>query len=124
MEAVRQLRHGQHLRFLYLTLEAGYVVEVVPGQLVGQLLEHVSEDDRVHVLPQHVEEEPVAHLAPAHDQVDGVRPHQPVSHPEQVDAHPRREDDHHAVDHREEGQDGEDDEPEPEEDVDLLVHHV
>lgn len=109
---------------LYLPLEPGDVVEVVPGQLVGQLLHHVPENDRVDVLPQHVEQEPVSHFAPPDDQVDRVLPDQTVAHPEQVHPHPRREYYYYPVDDGHESQHAEYYEPEPEEYVDLLVDDV
>lgn len=75
-------------------------MEVVPVQLVSQLLEHVPEDQRVHILSQHVEQEPITHLAPPHDGVDHVLAHQPIPHPQQVHAHPWRKYYNYSIDHR------------------------
>lgn len=99
-------------------------METVSGQFASELLHHVTEDHRVHVLTEHIKQKPVAHFAPAHYKIYGFLLDQTISHPQQIHAHARREDDDHPVDDGDEGEHGQDDEPEPEEDVDLLVHHV
>lgn len=99
-------------------------METVSGQLARQFLHHVAEDHRVHVLTQHVKKEPVAHFAPPHYQIYRLFFDESVSHPKQVDAHTRRKYYYHPVYDGDKGEDGQDDEPEPEEDVDLLVDDV
>lgn len=112
------------LCFLYLPLEPGDVMETVPGQLARQFLHHVTEDHRVHVFTQHVKQEPIPHFAASHYQIYRLLFDESVPHPEQVDAHARRENYNHPVHDGHEGKQGEDYEPEPEEDVDLLVDDV
>ena len=82
------------------------------------------EDEWVDVLAQLVQQEPVAKLAtPAHglDLLPGAGPGPgPQEHlPQARGFHGPQ-----AVDDLDAGDDGEDDEPEPQEDVDLLVHDV
>lgn len=124
MEVRHKYSTYQALRFLYITLEPTDMVEIVFGQLVRELLQHVPKYNRINVLAQHVEQEPVAHLAPTHQQVNGVLSHEPEAHAQQVHAHARREYDYDPVNDRHERQASEDDEPEPEEHVDLLVDDV
>lgn len=47
-----------------------------------------------------------------------------VPHSQQVDAHPGRENNHNPVYQRKKCQNGQNNEPEPQEDVDFLVDHV
>ena len=94
------------------------------AELLAQLVHHLLEDDRVHVLAQHVEEEPVAHLGLADDRVDDLAVDEPEPDVEQVGPHPRAEDDDEPVEEDQGRQEAQDEEPEPEEDVDLFVDDV
>lgn len=102
------------------------VHEVFAGvaELLAELVHHLLEDDRVHVLTEHVEQEPVAHLRLAHDRVDHFAVDEPEADVEQVGAHPRAQDDDEPVEEHERREEAEDEEPEPQEDVDLFVDHV
>lgn len=97
---------------------------VTVTQLICKVLHDVSEDHRVQVFSQHVQEIPVAHLALPDDGVYRIPSDEAEPHAHDVNPHPGRQDDDDAVNDGEEGQDAEDDEPEPKEDVDLLVDDV
>ena len=75
-------------------------------------------------LTEHVKEEPVSDVALLHDRVDHLSPDEPEPDVQEVCAHLRADDNDDPVDDDEEAKDGERDEPEPEEDVDLLVDDV
>lgn len=75
-------------------------------------------------LTQHVEEEPVSDVALLDDCVDDLSPDEPEAYVEEVGAHLRTDDDDDAVDDDEEAEHGQQDEPEPQEDVHLLVDDV
>ena len=94
------------------------------AQLGGQLVYHIAKYYRVHVLPEHVEQEPVAHLALLHYQIQVFFAYQPVPEAQEVDAHSRRQYDDRAIYERPGRQETQDYQPEPQEDVDLLVDHV
>ena len=96
------------------------MVSQPPGQLVYDLLE----DHRVHVLPEHVEEEPVAHLGLLDDDVDALLLYEPESDVEQIGPHPGRDYDDDAVKDDHGCEAAQDQEPEPEEDVDLLIDDI
>jgi len=100
---------------------------ILPTNLFVQVIQELPEYDWVDVLAQLVEEEPVA---------EGERPADPShlsrflglsqsgSGLKQHDAHPWQAARKSSVHHLDTSDDGEDDEPEPEEDVDLLVDDV
>ena len=81
----------------------------------------MSEDGE---LTQHVEEEPVSDVTLLNDGVDHFSPDQPEPDIEEVRAHLGADDDDDSVDDDQEAENGEGDEPEPEEYVDLLVDDV
>ena len=76
------------------------------------------------MLTQHVEEKPVADVALLDDGVDDLSAYQPEADVEQVRPHLGADDDDDAVHDDEYAEHGEQDEPEPQEDVDLLVDDV
>ena len=75
-------------------------------------------------MAEHVEKEPVAHFGLADDGVDDFAVDEPEADVEQVGPHARRQDDDEPVEEDEGCEEAEDEEPEPEEDVDLLVDDV
>lgn len=93
-------------------------------ELFGQFGHHVREDDRVQILRQEVDKEPVANRATVGDHIRLVflRRRQPVA--EQQSPHGLHGDDEYTDEEIEARDDGQDDEPEPEERVDFLVHYV
>lgn len=93
-------------------------------ELLTQLVHNLLEDDRVHVLTEHVKEEPVAHLGLADDRVDHFAVDEPEADVEQVGPHPRAQDDDEPVQEDQGRQEAQDEEPEPEEDVNLFVDDV
>ena len=82
------------------------------------------EDNTVHILAQHVEEKPVAHLALLHYGVDDFAFDETKSDVQEVGTHPGADDYHESVDDYQGREDPEDEKPEPQEDVDLLVDNV
>ena len=80
-------------------------------QLPRQLVHHLLEDHRVHVLPQHVEQEPVPDVGLLDDGVDHLPPDEPEPDVEEVGPHLRAEDDDEAVEDHQETQDRQHDEP-------------
>lgn len=103
-----------------------WLSEVFGGvaQPFGQLVHHLFEYERVHVLAQHVEEEPVTHLALPHYRIDHLLVNKTEAEAEEVGAHPRTQDDHESIQQDEEREEHQQQEPEPEEDVDFLVDDV
>ncbi len=57
------------------------------AQLPGQLVHHLLEDHRVHVLAQHVEEEPIADVGLLDDGVDDLPAYEPEADVEEVGTH-------------------------------------
>ena len=82
------------------------------------------ENDGINVLAKHVEQEPVTHLCLLDDDVDALLLHKAEADVEQVRSHPGGEDDHGPVDADQTRQEEEEQHPEPQEDVDLLVDNV
>ncbi len=115
------------MSIIYLAHLLGVVTpEVLPlvTQSPGELVHDLLEDDAVDVLSEHVEEEPVAHLALLDDGVDDLSLDEPEPDVEEVGSHSRADDYHESVDDDECREAAEDQEPEPQEDVDLLVDNV
>lgn len=84
----------------------------------------VTVNEHVNVLSEHVQKKPVAHFRAAHNDLHRFPFDEAETHSQQVDAQPRWEDDQCPIDDSNGGKNGEYQEPEPEEDVDLLVDHV
>jgi len=105
-------------------LGASAKVFALVAQPPGELVHDFFEDNTVDVLAQHVEEEPIAHLALLDDGVDDLALDEPESYVEEVGAHPGTDDYHETVDDNQGGEDAEDQEPEPQKNVDLLVDNV
>ena len=82
------------------------------------------ENNTVDVLTQHVEEEPIAHLALFDDGVDDLALDESEADVQEVGTHPGTDDYHESVDDHQGREDPEDEKPEPQEDVDLLVDNV
>ena len=78
----RTLRRHLHCLSIRLSLDGLGVTHVLApeAELLGQLVHHVLEDDRVHVLAEQVEEEPVAHHGLLDDDVQalGLDPSKPA----------------------------------------------
>ncbi len=87
-------------------------------------MDDVLEDDGVNVLAQQVDEEPVAHIALGHDHLDALALDAAVAHAQGEGANVRAEHDGEAVDQHQEGQQPQEEQPEPDEDVNLLVDNV
>ena len=87
-------------------------------------MNHLLEDDGVNVLAKHIQQEPVTHLGLLDDDVDALLLDQAEPDVEEVCPHPGREDDHGPVDAHQRGEEHEQDHPEPEKDVDLLIDNV
>ena len=87
-------------------------------------MDDVLEDDRVDILPHQVDEEPVSHVALADDHVDALPLDASVAESQDEGPDVWREDDGYPVDENQEGEHPEDEQPEPDEDVDLLVDNV
>ena len=76
------------------------------------------------MLTQHVEEEPVSHVALLDNGVDDLPPYEPEPDVEEVRPHLGADDDDDSVEDDEDAEHGQQDEPEPQEDVHLLVDYV
>ena len=94
------------------------------SEFLGQLVNHVFKYHRVDVLAEQVDEEPVADVTLADDHVDALALHSPVAHAEHEGPDVRAEDDGHAVDQDQEGENTQQEQPEPDENVDLLIDDV
>ena len=81
------------------------------AQFPGQLVHHLLEDHRVHVLAEHVEEEPVAHVGLFDDCVDDLSADEPEPDVEEVGAHLGAEDDDEPVEDDQETQQRQQDKP-------------
>ena len=74
------------------------------AQLPRQLVHHLLENHRVHVLAEHVEQEPVADVGLFHDCVDDLATDEPEADVEEVGAHLGTQDDDQAVQDHQQGQ--------------------
>lgn len=93
-------------------------------QLPGQLMHDLFEDHVVHILSQHVEQKPISHLTLLDDGVDDIFLDESEPNEEQIGPHLGTDDDDHSVDDHEGRQTPQNQEPEPQEDVDLLVDNI
>jgi len=93
-------------------------------KLLGQLVDHILEYDRVNVLAEQVEEEPVAHVALPDDRVYAFFFHTPVSNTKHKCPNIGAEDDDNAVDDDQAGEEPQEEKPKPDEDVDLFVDYI
>lgn len=89
-----------------------------------QLVDELAEDERVDVLAQLVEKEPISHPDLATDSLDLVERRQAATSPQQHLPHTWHSHHSQSVSHLDACDDADGDEPEPEEDVDLLVNDV
>jgi len=94
------------------------------AQLLGQFVHDVFEYHWVNVLAEQIEEEPVSDDRLLHDQFDVFLLDASVANPQQVAAHAGRDDDHDAVQDHQQGQEPQDQHPEPEENVNFFVENV
>jgi len=85
---------------------------------------HFLEDDGVNVLAQHVEQEPISHFGLLDDNVDAFFLDEAKADVEQIGPHSGRENDEDAVNDDQEGKRQKEQQPEPQEDVNLLVDNV
>lgn len=88
------------------------------------LVDEISEVDRVNVLAEKVEHEPVSQLAAVAHPLDVVLVGQLSSVSKNNEPHSGDEDDHRPVYQDNAGHDRQNDEPEPEEDVEIGRAHV
>ena len=79
---------------------------------------------RVHVLSQHVQQEKVAHLSFSDDYVNALFLDQPEPYVQQIGSHSWRNYDDQSIEDHHERQEGQQEEPEPQEDIDLLIDDV
>lgn len=82
------------------------------SQFPRQLMHHLLEDHRVHVLAQHIEQEPVSNIGLLDDGVDDLPPDEPEPDVEKVGSHLRAEDNDQSVEDNKETQDREKNKPE------------
>ena len=87
-------------------------------------MHHVFEDDLVNVLAEQVHEEPVTHLRLLHDDFDAFGPDASVADFHQVGSNRSGKAYKDTVDNNEECECAEDEHPEPQEDVNLLIENV
>ena len=100
------------------------LLRVQVDELVVQVPDELPVDQGIDVLAELVQHEPVAQLEGPADAHHLARLLHLAARVEQRGAHVRQEAGAHPVGHLDGGDDGEDHEPEPEEDVDLLVDDV
>ena len=96
----------------------------LPFESAGQIADELFVDERVNVLAEEKENKPVPNLALAGDQFDFVARRQTGLGPQQVHPCLGSQDDSQAVQQRQTGHYRQQDEPEPEEHVNLLVDDV
>lgn len=84
----------------------------------------IFEDDWVDVLTEQVDEKPIADEALADDHIDTFALDSPIAHAEHEGPDVWGEDDGNAIHEGEEGEDAEEQKPEPDENVDFLVDNV
>ena len=82
------------------------------AQFPRQLVHHLLEDHRVHVLAEHVEQEPVADVGLLDNCVDDLAAYESEPDVEEVGAHLGAEDDDETVEDDQQGQHRQEDEPE------------
>lgn len=91
---------------------------------VGQVFHEILEDDRVNVVAQHVDEKPVSDGSLSNNCVQVIQLSQSESHVEYIDSDRRTSyDDQMEKDH-DSSDASKEEEPEPNEDVDLLIDDV
>lgn len=93
-------------------------------ELGGKFSNHFLVDQRIDVLSQLVKNEPISDLAFVGDVLDILMRRQSAAGAQQVETNLRPETNGHTVDERDARQDGQRDEPEPQEHEDFLVHDV
>lgn len=93
-------------------------------EFLGQIGDDFFVDQRIDVLPELVEDEPVADLALVGDELDVFVRRESAAGAQQIQTDLRPEADGDSVHQRDARQNGQGDEPEPQEDEDLLVHDV
>jgi len=91
---------------------------------VCQFVHDVTENHRIYILAKHVEEEPVTHFGISYNCPDIVRTNKSKTHPKEINPHPGTHDDDDPVQDTTEGKYPQNEEPEPEEDVYLLVDDI
>lgn len=99
-------------------------VPATVAQLLGQLVDHVLEDDGVDVLTHEVDQEPIAHVGFPDDHVDALALDSPIAHPEHESPNVGTEDDGGPINQDQEREEAYDEQPKPDEDVDLLVDNI
>lgn len=92
--------------------------------LLVKIVDELLEDERIDVLAELVEQEPIAEAGFTADALDLVHGRQARSSPKEDLAESGRKHDDEAVDDLDAGDDAHDDEPEPQEDVNLFVNDV
>lgn len=91
---------------------------------MSQFMHDVTEYHRINILAKHVEEKPVTHFGMSHNCSDIVRANESETHPKQIDPHPGTHDNDYPVQNAAEGQYPQNQKPEPQEDVYLLVDDI
>ena len=109
---------------MLIHFERVVLLRVQVDELVVQVPDELPVDQGVDVLAELVQHEPVAQLEGPADAHHLTRLLHLAARVEERGAHVRQEAGAHPVGHLDGRDDGEDDEPEPEEDVDLLVDDV
>lgn len=105
-------------RFLYYGPRNGV------AHLLREFHQEVLVKERVHVRRENIEYPPVAEVDLAADTLTGLDRQQPRRQVQQSRSYPRHEDDHRSVQQQDNEHHGQQQEPEPEEDVRLLVDDV
>jgi len=87
-------------------------------------VDDILEDDWVDVLPKKIEKKPVSNIALANDGINTLLLHSSVSESEHESSDVGAEDDDDPVDDHQAGQEAQEQQPEPDKDVDLLVNYI
>jgi len=87
-------------------------------------MNNILEDDRVDVLSEQVEKKPISNITFANDRINTLFLHTSVSESENKCPDIRAENNHDSVDDNQAWQKSEKKEPEPDENIDFLIHYV
>ena len=90
------------------------------SSIISKIHTYLFKDNGVNVLTEHVEKKPVAHLGLADDGIDHLSIDEAEANVEQVGSHARAKNDNEPVEQYQRRQKAQDEEPEPEEDVNLF----
>lgn len=90
----------------------------------GQLMDDLFKDHRVNILSKHVQEKPISQLALPNDQVDAFPLNESESQVKKICSESRWDDDEESKQVHQSGQAAQRKQPEPQEDVNLLIEHV